>query len=321
MADVRALEDEIARLEGRILIATFNAQQTRRERAREAERRYREKNRERRLERGREMDRSEGRKQKKQEWRENNRVKVNGYTKKFLDKKRAEGGQGFRDREAERLRGYRKTEDYADYIDERKGDENYQWSVIKFQAKQRGKDFLLTKEEFLQMFQTPCFFCGEPLARGVDRKDNDLGYSNENCVSCCATCNLMKGVHSDGHFLQLCSHLTYVQGFTGEGAPFPEAFESSSGYKISKYKHASKIRNIPFLIDDEMYMEMLSKPCHYCGKEEGKGVDRSNSDLGYEEGNMVPACKTCNYMKRKMLPEAFLAHVVKITRWINCKNQ
>ena len=37
--------------------------------------------------------------------------------------------------------------------------------------------------------------CGKTMGRklnGVDRVDSAVGYSESNCVSCCATCNMMK---------------------------------------------------------------------------------------------------------------------------------
>lgn len=119
-----------------------------REKQRNAENRYRESHREKLLERSRIYEQTDHRKQLKQEWRENNREKVCEYTKNFLSKKRKEDPT-FREREAERLRKYRETEDYFHYIDERKGDVNYQWSVLKWHSKQRGKGLELTLDEFM----------------------------------------------------------------------------------------------------------------------------------------------------------------------------
>lgn len=65
----------------------------------------------------------------------------------------------------------------------------------------------LSYEDFLVFARIPnCFYCGSAvtwaeygLCRGggwasnLDRKNNDLGYSKENCVVCCITCNRTKG--------------------------------------------------------------------------------------------------------------------------------
>jgi hypothetical protein len=67
--------------------------------------------------------------------------------------------------------------------------------------------FSLTREQFAAMLTQDCTYCGVPPAslvkargkhqadfryNGVDRVDNSLGYTPDNCVACCATCNLMK---------------------------------------------------------------------------------------------------------------------------------
>ena len=39
------------------------------------------------------------------------------------------------------------------------------------------------------------------------------------------------------------------------------------------------------------------------------GVDRVNNGFGYEEGNAVPCCRTCNVAKRDMAVEDFLAWI------------
>lgn len=82
----------------------------------------------------------------------------------------------------------------------------------KTSAKKRNHQFLLTKEQFFDFIKSRCYYCGvEPETRwndtvygtlkfpvknflynGVDRKDNDLGYTLDNCVSCCSKCNLSK---------------------------------------------------------------------------------------------------------------------------------
>jgi hypothetical protein len=68
-------------------------------------------------------------------------------------------------------------------------------------------EFSLTKEEFVCISEQICHYCGcAPERRkagptlhsdwawnGIDRKDNNYGYTTDNCVACCILCNLMKG--------------------------------------------------------------------------------------------------------------------------------
>ena len=74
----------------------------------------------------------------------------------------------------------------------------------KRSAKHRGKDWDLTKEEHLDIITKPCYYCGDsPIIResnvgvpfphwGIDRQDNNTGYTYSNSVSCCQICNTMK---------------------------------------------------------------------------------------------------------------------------------
>lgn len=69
---------------------------------------------------------------------------------------------------------------------------------IKFKARQRGKDWQLTNVEAYKLIIGACHYCGYspawPTARvGIDRVDNNKGYTLDNCVSCCFTCNSAKG--------------------------------------------------------------------------------------------------------------------------------
>lgn len=72
-------------------------------------------------------------------------------------------------------------------------------------AKKRGLDWLLTNDQFKELTQQPCYYCGalpENIARcrdfpvyiynGVDRRDNSRGYFSENSVACCKVCNERK---------------------------------------------------------------------------------------------------------------------------------
>lgn len=73
-------------------------------------------------------------------------------------------------------------------------------------ARTRGYDFNLTEEEFRELAENLCHYCGAEKTNkastfkstgfyhynGIDRKDNTKGYSVENCVPCCYVCNRAK---------------------------------------------------------------------------------------------------------------------------------
>lgn len=80
-------------------------------------------------------------------------------------------------------------------------------------AKRRDYEWTLTFDEAVNFITNNCFYCGvEPsttfwhrgakesslqrsrpyLYNGIDRVENTIGYTRENCVSCCSICNNSK---------------------------------------------------------------------------------------------------------------------------------
>jgi hypothetical protein len=80
-------------------------------------------------------------------------------------------------------------------------------------ANRRGLNFELSKDKFQELISRNCFFCGTSPAtiwkyahtpliyNGIDRLDNSRGYSEDNCVPCCKTCNYAKQTMSVEEFL------------------------------------------------------------------------------------------------------------------------
>ncbi len=71
-------------------------------------------------------------------------------------------------------------------------------------AMKRGYQFQINDEQAMKLFKGNCHYCGvEPkmiikkskipfVYNGIDRTDNTIGYTTENCVSCCGVCNKAK---------------------------------------------------------------------------------------------------------------------------------
>lgn len=67
------------------------------------------------------------------------------------------------------------------------------YRVYKESAKKREIEFSLTQSEFETFWQRPCTYCGDAIETiGLDRIDSSLGYTLDNCISCCIVCNKMK---------------------------------------------------------------------------------------------------------------------------------
>jgi hypothetical protein len=71
-----------------------------------------------------------------------------------------------------------------------------QYRTLCFNAKKRGYEVSLTLEEFTTLRNNACFYCTGPLplvGHGLDRLDNNEGYSKDNVVPCCTICNKARG--------------------------------------------------------------------------------------------------------------------------------
>jgi hypothetical protein len=70
------------------------------------------------------------------------------------------------------------------------------YSEYKKRAEQKGLAFELTIEDFDKLILENCYICGkktdENHTNGVDRFDNEQGYTFHNSNACCGECNCMK---------------------------------------------------------------------------------------------------------------------------------
>lgn len=76
---------------------------------------------------------------------------------------------------------------------------------IKFKAKTRKKEWQLTHQQAFELIKSECSYCGFkpqwPESRvGIDRIDNAIGYTVNNCNPCCFTCNSAKGTMGKDQF-------------------------------------------------------------------------------------------------------------------------
>lgn len=78
-------------------------------------------------------------------------------------------------------------------------------------------DETMTRELCEGLLKSQCHYCGKKYEvggylLGIDRIDSKLGYTEDNCISCCRTCNFMKRTHSVERFLKICEHLIGYHG-------------------------------------------------------------------------------------------------------------
>lgn len=94
---------------------------------------------------------------------------------------------------------------------------------------------------------------------------------------------------------------------------------------FSRYKTSAKKRNIIFEINLFDFVVITRQKCYYCGHPHGNverisnefirkfnGIDRVENSDGYHKTNILPCCKTCNYMKKDMTVFEFADYITRL---------
>lgn len=89
--------------------------------------------------------------------------------------------------------------------------------------------------------------------------------------------------------------------------------------RYNKYLNNARYKNRTFDLDIEEFDLLTKQPCFFCGGYSSEfngefytGLDRIDDRGGYSIKNCRPCCDVCNFMKRKMTAQSFLAHINKI---------
>jgi hypothetical protein len=114
-----------------------------------------------------------------------------------------------------------------------KGDDNASLNMLITHYKSRARvkkfEYNLSFEDFKNITSSNCYYCGiEPLQNaqtktkglakayyhnGIDRKDNTKGYTFNNVVPCCKTCNYAKRIQTEEEFLIWVKRISEYQNF------------------------------------------------------------------------------------------------------------
>lgn len=114
---------------------------------------------------------------------------------------------------------------------------HHMYRQYKNGAKKRNYSFDLSIEQFTEIVLKDCFYCGSPpkLSKevikrpmngkvprnGIDRFNNFLGYTVDNSVPCCFTCNRMKMAWEVNVFLGHIEKIHYFQKNKGKEFTVP----------------------------------------------------------------------------------------------------
>lgn len=98
---------------------------------------------------------------------------------------------------------------------------NALWYHYQYNAKKRKLLFEIDYDLFIKLINGNCYYCdagpgsryrsrsgnGDTIYNGIDRKNNSIGYIDDNCVSCCGTCNKAKMTMNSEDFIELAKRV------------------------------------------------------------------------------------------------------------------
>jgi hypothetical protein len=208
------------------------------------------------------------------------------------------------------------------------------WKDLQKDAINRNYEFAINREHFQTLRVQDCYVCDKESTThapsGVDRFNNNLGYTIQNCKPCCSFCNHAKACREFNVFLGMARRILLKHRYTGidppssftteelknlifptskqldflikRRAPEPKDVSTNKGQRraFSDFFGNSKNRKIENLLKMEEHSEIISQDCYLCGakaKDVLMTVDRLDSTKVYVKDNCLPCCVYCNQFK------------------------
>ena len=258
--------------------------------------------------------------EKRKLWNIENHETYSNYSIKSRNKKKSELGEEEYNRintESHYNWYYNQSDEKRDSMNKiNQNNPNIRLGSLKLSAKDRNILWKLTDEYALKLINKLCFYCdgkSENSCNGIDRIDNDIGYIETNCVSCCYSCNFIKCDRSIMLFLDKIEHILVNKNIIN-GNLYPDAHIYVESQTYNNYILISKRREINFELTEEEYFSIKSKECYLCGIKGKKynGIDRVDNNICYIKDNCKPCCYLCNTMKYEFTLDFFLKHIEKI---------
>lgn len=107
--------------------------------------------------------------------------------------------------------------------------------------------------------------------------------------------------------------------YAARGRQYYEQTRGTPQKKFDTYKNMARSRGYSFTLTVVEFMSFWQKPCSYCGDAILTiGIDRLVNSAGYEIGNCVSCCETCNKMKRMQTKEEFIQRCNRIALYTLC---
>ena len=112
-------------------------------------------------------------------------------------------------------------------------------------------------------------------------------------------------------------------GSCGRG-PRQDADETCINLLLGRYRYSARLRSFSFSLSRDEFKTLLMSDCHYCDEPPSNewkykdhvlvynGIDRVDSQRGYEIDNVVPSCRICNRAKANMTTEEWIAWIKRL---------
>ena len=158
-----------------------------------------------------------------------------------------------------------------------------------------------------------CHYCAYiPLAgetlNGLDRVDPALGYTDANTVTCCVTCNSMKGSFDIDVFINNIRRITVHHNAHDPEVRtcLPPAFGGRADLRAAPPKLKMD------LLKTNDKLDLWCSSCYMCGRAPAFGIDRIDANGDYTLDNVKSCCSDCNYMKKDLDFQTFINHIAYI---------
>lgn len=153
-----------------------------------------------------------------------------------------------------------------------------------------------------------------------------------NCICDCGTAIIVSRASLPGTKTCGCSKVKgYMKASQKQKGKARLSIQKPNGEAVLNsyflsYQNGAKKRGLSFNLSKEAFIKLTSENCLICGAEPREikkkpkdfvsrkmnGIDRIDSDIGYEPRNCIPCCKKCNLMKLDLPMQEFLEHINKI---------
>jgi hypothetical protein len=259
-------------------------------------------------------------KEKKDKWKKENIEKIRiyymNYRKKLIENI---GIDEYRKNNAENAKKWRNNNPELVEINKKKNYLNIKLGIYKRSAEKRNINWNISDEKVLELFNNDCIYCCERDENnycGIDRVNNNNDYDENNVVSCCKLCNLIKGCLDYDIFIQNIANILINKNIIDGEKDYEYNYDNKKKITYNEYKKSSEKRNIKFELTNDEFINLKNRDCYLCGKTNtdihSNGIDRINSNDSYNIDNCQTCCGTCNFMKNKINYDIFIDKITKI---------